>query len=75
MSISRLVLIILTITLILTPFACDDSEGEESVPYLGKDEVCDAVRKGVRLILEYDSTTTSFIGMVENVTSDTIKDI
>jgi len=43
-------------------------EGEESGPQLSKGETHDEIRKGVRLILSYDSESSSFTGTVENVT-------
>lgn len=47
-------------------------EGEETGPRLAKDGTHDEVRKGVRLILTYDSESSSFIGTVENVTEKTV---
>ena len=48
------------------------SEGEESGPHLTNAEIYDAIRNGVRLILAYDKTSSSFIGTVENVTNQPI---
>jgi len=36
------------------------------------DETYDAVRRGVRLILSYDSTSSTFVGTVENVIDETV---
>lgn len=47
-------------------------EGETSNAMLGLDETYEQVRKGVRLILSYDSETSSFTGMVENTTQDVL---
>ena len=49
-----------------------DHEGEEeSDTQLGKDETYDEIRSGVRLILSYDSPTSSFIGTMQNTTAST----
>ncbi|MCD4729868.1 MAG: hypothetical protein K8R74_04655 [Bacteroidales bacterium] len=44
---------------------------EESGTQLGKDETYDEIRSGVRLILSYDSSSSSFIGTIENTTTST----
>lgn len=49
-----------------------EGEGEEAGPQLSKVETHDEVRKGVRLILSYDSKSSSFTGTVENVTEKTV---
>ncbi len=66
----------------ITSFACkntlsvnehgSESEGEETGPRLTINETYNAVRNGVRLILAYDSASSSFIGTVENVTNKTV---
>ena len=50
-------------------------EGEESGTRLSTNATYDTERKGVRLILKYDNTSSSFIGTVENVTSETIQSV
>jgi hypothetical protein len=85
MQISRLFMAMLMSILLITSFACKSkpadreheviSEGEEVGPRLAINDTYDTVRKGVRLILAYDSTSSSFIGTVENVTSKTIKSV
>jgi len=70
---------------LITAFACKNkpadseqevkSEGEEAGTRLAINETYDTVRKGVRLILAYDSKTSSFMGTVENVTGETIKSV
>ena len=50
-------------------------EGEASGQTCTLTETFDHVRKGVRLILAYDKTTSSFMGTVENVTENTIKSV
>ena len=47
-------------------------EGEETGPRLAKDGTHDEIRKGVRLILTYDSESSSFVGTVENITEKTV---
>jgi hypothetical protein len=47
-------------------------EDEETGPRLAKDGTHDEVRKGARLILAYDSESSSFMGTVENVTEKTV---
>ena len=66
----------------ITSFACKNtppenehegkSEGEETGPRLTINETYNAVRNGVRLILAYDSASSSFNGTVENVTNKTV---
>lgn len=83
MKTSRLFMAMLMTILLFTSFACKNkpadseqevkSEGEEAGPQLAINETYDTVRKGVRLILAYDGKSSSFIGTVENVTSETIK--
>jgi hypothetical protein len=68
--------------LLIAPFGCrdasnkgqdqSDSESEEPNVRLKVDETYDTIRKGVRLILAYDSVSSAFIGSVENVTDQTI---
>ncbi len=50
-------------------------EGEEAGPRLTIQDTYDTVRKGVRLILAYDSASSTFTGTVENVTKKTIKSV
>lgn len=47
-------------------------EGEEAGPRIALDGTHDEVRKGSRLILSYDTETSSFIGTVENLTEKTL---
>jgi len=47
-------------------------EGEESGPQIGLDGTHDEVRKGVRLILSFDSESSSFVGTAENVSEKTV---
>jgi len=78
---SRLFIIMLMSVLLIISVACKDSpsgeghgdngEEEEGTP-LGLDETYDAVRNGVRLILTYDDTSSSFLGTVENVVDQTV---
>ena len=79
---SRLVAIFLTSILLIVPFGCKNtsstaehdggSEGEEAGTRFAVGETCDAVRKGVRLILVYDSASAAFAGTVENVSDRTV---
>jgi hypothetical protein len=50
-------------------------EGEESGPQIGLDGTHDEVRKGVRLILSFESESSSFVGTVENVSEKTVPKI
>ncbi len=49
-----------------------EGEGEESGPEIGLDGTHNEVRKGVRLILSFDSESSSFVGTVENVSEKTV---
>lgn len=51
----------------------EQSEGEEAGTRLAVTDTYDTVRKGVRLILTYDSSISTFLGTVENVTEVPIK--
>ena len=48
-------------------------EGEESGVQFTRTEVYDRVRAGARLIISYDAPSNTFIGTVENVTSETLE--
>jgi len=48
-------------------------EGEELGTRFAVDETYDVVRKGVRLILAYDSESAAFAGTVRNVTDQTVR--
>ena len=48
-------------------------EGEESGVQYTRTEVYDRVRAGARLIISYDAPSNTFIGTVENVTSETLE--
>ena len=50
-------------------------EGEESGPQIGLDGTHDEVRKGVRLILSFDSESSSFVGTVENVSEKPVPNV
>ncbi|MHC4534655.1 MAG: FxLYD domain-containing protein [Planctomycetota bacterium] len=75
---TRLLTVLLASILLIAPLACRNTtgdsehegggEGEEPGVRIAIDETYDAVRRGVRLILNYDSTTSSFVGTVENIT-------
>ena len=45
---------------------------EESARQFQKDETCDQIRAGARLVLAYDAGANTFIGTVENTTSRTL---
>jgi hypothetical protein len=76
------VAIVLTSILLIVPFGCKNTsgtaehdgggEGEEAGTRFAVDETCDVVRKGVRLILVYDSASAAFAGTVENVSDQTV---
>ena len=46
----------------------EGGEGEESGVYIGADETWDAVRRGARLVLEFDAAADAFVGTVRNTT-------
>ncbi|MHC4623607.1 MAG: hypothetical protein ACYS4W_06860 [Planctomycetota bacterium] len=79
---SRLFTVVLLGILLITTYGCKngspgsehagESEGEEPGLRLAINETYDVIRKGVRLILAYDNTSSSFIGTVENVTNQTV---
>jgi hypothetical protein len=77
---TRYLTITLTSILLTIPLACRDApsggdhegEGEEPGVRLGIDETYDVVRKGVRLVLAYDSNSSGFAGTVQNVTDETV---
>ena len=53
-----------------------DHDGEEeNGTELGKNETYDEVKNGIRLILSYDSQTSSFVGTIENTTNNTISNV
>ncbi len=74
---SRFLTVSLAGILLISPLACRETpgdvegegrgEGEEPGVRLAIDDTYNVVRKGVRLILRYDSTSSSFVGTVENV--------
>ncbi len=82
MNKSRFLTAILASILLIMPLACRNTtgegesegrgEGEESGVRIAIDETYDAVRRGVRLILTYDSTSSAFVGTVENVIDETV---
>lgn len=62
--------------LALAIVGCDsstDEDGEESGTQLALDETYNEVRNGVRLILAYDAESNSFVGTVENTTTNTLR--
>ena len=91
MYLYKLVMFILLSILLIVSFGCKDKpadsetklekeiesegDGEESGHQLAIDETYDTVRKGLRLILKYDSASSKFVGTVENVTKETIKSV
>jgi hypothetical protein len=83
MQIPSFFTVMLMSVLLITLSACrngstegeHEAEGEESGPQLSRDEIYDAVRKGVRLVLVYNSTSSSFVGTVENVTDQAVPSV
>jgi len=74
--------IVLASIVLTVPFGCrntssttehDGGEGEEPGTRFAIDQTCDVVRKGVRLILAYDSESSGFVGTVRNVTDQTVR--
>ena len=78
MNKSRFLTVALAGILLISPLACrntpDDGEdeGEEPGVRLAIDDTYNSVRNGVRLILRYDSTSSAFVGTVENVIERTV---
>jgi len=82
MNKSRFLTVALAGILLIAPLACrntpDDGEGEgrgegeEPGVRLAIDDTYNSVRNGVRLILRYDSTSSAFVGTVENVIEQTV---
>ena len=52
-----------------------DGGNEEAGNALTPDETFDAVRSGARLILAYDAQSNSFVGTVENITTNTLNQV
>lgn len=85
MNKSKLFIVLLISILFAALLACNEkpkkskhesiSEGEESGTRLAVSDTYDNTRNGVRLILNYESTSSSFIGTVENVTEKRIKSV
>lgn len=79
MKISKLLLA--AAILLVTSLACaqettiKDEGDEEKGTKMKINEKFDEVRKGVKMILTYDKTSSSFVGTVENVTEKTIKKV
>ena len=77
MNKSRFLAVSLASILLISPLACRNTpgdgegegrgEGEEPGVRLAIDDTYNSVRNGVRLILRYDSTSSAFVGTVENV--------
>lgn len=55
--------------------ACGSTGDEESATTLSKTDTYDEIRSGARLILNYDAATSTFVGTVENTTSNTLKSV
>jgi hypothetical protein len=82
MNKSRFLAVSLASILLISPLACRNTagdgegegrgEGEEPGVRLAIDDTYNSVRNGVRLILRYDSTSSAFVGTVENVIEQTV---
>ncbi len=82
MNKSRFLTVSLASILLISPLACRETpgdvegegrgEGEEPGVRLAIDDTYNVVRNGVRLILRYDSTSSAFVGTVENVIERTV---
>ena len=80
---SRYMAIVLMSILLTVPLGCEKTSsttehdgggaGEEPGTRFAIDETYDVVRKGVRLILAYDSESSAFVGTVRNVSDQTIQ--
>jgi len=79
----RLAAILLTCAALMTAVGCKsagrerghegDAPEEEPNIRLTPGDTLDTVRRGVRLILSYDKTSSSFVGTVENVSSEKVR--
>ena len=71
----------IVVILVTIVSACASDEGviktneEESGTELALGESYNAVRNGVRLVLNYDAQSNSFIGFVENTTDNNLKEV
>jgi hypothetical protein len=82
MNKSRLLTVLLMGILLIAPLSCRNTtgdgegkggdEGEEPGVRIAIDETYDTIRRGVRLILTYDSISSAFVGTVENVIDQTV---
>lgn len=83
MPISRFIVLVPVSVLLASICACanlppadgEESEHEETGSRLAINQTFDAVRNGVRLVLAWDSASSSFIGSVDNVTDETISSV
>ena len=53
----------------------EKGEGEEDGTQFSKSDVYDVVKSGTHLVLKYDAESNSFIGTVENTTSELIEKV
>lgn len=53
----------------------EGGKGEEDGTEYGLDDSYDVVRKGARLILQYDTNSNAFVGTVENTTEATLEQV
>ena len=83
MRITGFIVLVLMSGVLVSTCACanypqggdQEGESEETGPRLVINETYDAVRNGVRLVLAWDSASSSFVGTVENVTEQTISSV
>lgn len=52
-----------------------DEEGEESGTEYALNETYDEVRLGTRLVLNYDESSNSFVGTVENISEQQVRNV
>ena len=66
----------LLVVLAMSAAGCAASDsGEESGAQYRLDQTYDEIRAGARLILSYEAASNSFVGTVENTTSETLDNV
>lgn len=73
----RFIVMLALVVVLLTILACSNptSHNEESGTQYGIGDTCYEVKNGLRLIIAYEDSTDSFVGTVENVSSELIADV
>jgi len=78
-SVIKLIVSVLFIQIIFLSSSCKNGErghneeGEESGKRYTQTEACDVERRGIKLHLQFDKSSSSFVGNMKNVTKRVIK--